>query len=223
MSDPNVPPSNPQPGQPGGVPPAAPAPGAQPAGTSAPPPPAPPAGQWAQGAPPAPGPQAPDQHGWGAGAPVAPAAPLSSAARSIGWAIVAAGVLGVIGSVMPWISLSGDAAPLVERLLDQQGEGLNGLDKDGVITIILALVAVGFGVARALGKIPKPAAGVALAAGALTALIAIIDIADVSSTKDDLGPLATNLDVSVGAGLWLTLIAGIAIVATAVVALVRSE
>lgn len=154
---------------------------------------------------------------WGGPPPVK--AEASPAAKMLGWFMVGAAGIVVVGSVLPWISLSGRDASLVEELVERQGEGLNGLDKDGVLTIILGLVAAVMGVLRATGRIVRPAAITGAVMGVLTALIAVVDIADVQSVKNDLNVALVQLDVAPGIGLWLTLLGGVAVTAVSVYAL----
>ncbi len=100
----------------------------------------------------------------------------------------------LIGSVTPWVT----AGPLTK----------NGIEGDGVITLVLALLAGGFAgatfsppaVARVMRWFPLPF-------GLLALLVAIIDVADVSGE---------GYGISVGWGLWLTLIASIILVIGAV-------
>jgi hypothetical protein len=139
-----------------------------------------------------------------------------------GYLIAGAGVLGVVAAVLPWVTLSGSAAGTFEAVLEAQGEGLGGLDKDGSLTIVLATAAAVFGILRGLGKAVKAAPIVGIVAGALMTLIALVDIADVSGAADESPVFATSdLTVGVGIGLWLTLAAGIAIAVTSVLALIR--
>ena len=138
-----------------------------------------------------------------------------------------AGGVGILGAFLPWLSLSGAASGFVEAALDAQGESLSGIGRDGNLTIVLAIVAAAMGGIRLAGKAPKGAPITGIVAGVLITLIAIYDIGDVGSVSDALaqesggGLYGTMLDlqVSVGIGLWLTLIAGIAVVITSILAL----
>lgn len=200
-----------------------------PAGTDAQPPapPAPP-GPSAWGPPGAPAP-VPGQHGpgapgWGPQHPPAtfPDPVREPASARSGYLIAGAGVLGIVGAVLPWLTLSGPSADAFETMLEAAGEGLGGLDKDGALTIVFAIVAVVAGLVRSRDKAPRATAITALVFGALTALVAVVDIADVNSTKDEFPMFASSeLTIGVGIGLWLTLAAGAAIALTSLLALLR--
>ncbi len=104
----------------------------------------------------------------------------------------------VIGSFLAWASVS------VEGF---GSESVGGMDGDGTITLIVGLAAAAFalflkGRARMIGVI---------VAGAIIVLVSIIDIVDVGRAAGELGGLP-GVDVSVGFGLWLVLIGGIAAV-----------
>ena len=122
--------------------------------------------------------------------------------------ILIAAALIVIGSVLPWASID----------LGFISETIGGLDGDGGITLVLGLIVGGLGIASKGRK--KGLAIGALVAAALTALIAVIDIADVSSTFDG---LALDSGVSVGYGLWLVLFASLAAIGAAVKILIDSR
>ena len=95
-----------------------------------------------------------------------------------GWALAAAGAAGAVGSVLPWATLG----PFTK----------DGLDGDGALTIgLMIAVAIG-GVWTAL-RAPLGIPITALVLSLIAALIAVIDIADVSGSQ-----------VDVGIGLWLT-------------------
>ena len=103
------------------------------------------------------------------------------------------------------------------------GSDFPGDDKtrDGVLTLTLAIPAIGFAIVRALGKLSLTAAIIGTVAGVLVVLIAIIDIADISSTADDLPGSGLNIDTTVGVGLWLTLVGGIALAVASLIGIVK--
>lgn len=110
--------------------------------------------------------------------------------------LVALGLI-VIGSVLPWATID----------LGFITQSTGGLDGDGGITIALALIGAGltwFSKGRNVGLVIG-----AVVVSAICLLIAIIDVADVSSAGADLGG---DVGVSVGIGLWLVLIASLAAV-----------
>ena len=93
-----------------------------------------------------------------------------------------------IGSVGPWVDLG--------------TKSLNGVDKDGTITLALALVAAGYVV-----FMPRPHWAPMAALGVLATGVAIWEITDIPA-------LATP-----GFGLYLTAIGGVALVLAAVTAI----
>jgi hypothetical protein len=128
-------------------------------------------------------------------------APLSAAARAAGWLMAASGGLVVIGALLPWATWG----PFT----------LAGTSGDGQITLVLGLVAIAVGVWRGLAKRPS---GLQLATsvtaavlGAIVTLIGLVDAADVSDYA------------SVGGGLVLTIVAGLALVGASVFGVVRQR
>ncbi|WP_265443944.1 hypothetical protein [Flexivirga meconopsidis] len=135
---------------------------------------------------------------WQQQPPYAPQPAASVVARSIGWVIVGLGVLGVIGSVLPWAN-----GPF--------GISVSGTDGDGGLTLVLFLAAGVLGVVRGLGRWMLGAAIVALVMGALCSLTALIDMGD----------LADSEFASVGGGLILVLLAGLGLIGAGVFGIVR--
>jgi hypothetical protein len=142
-------------------------------------------------------------------APVAPAVGVPS----VWWAAPAAVVLLVVGALGPWavvdVAAFGQSASLTK----------SGLGSDGTITLILGLIGGGL-----LGVwLPERARWLPIVAailGALAALVAIIDITDVSGSASGLGGA---VDVSVGWGLWLTLVGAVALIAVSAVLIAKSR
>lgn len=138
--------------------------------------------------------QANPQHAGATAAPAKP--PVGGAARAIAALLLLAAVVVAIGSVTTWV--------------DAGFASVNGLDGDGVITIVLAAVVALFALIRLAGRIPTAAAVVALLCGLLTALIGFIDVADVQDGGFD-----------PAYGLWLVVIGGIAVTLVSLVGLVK--
>jgi hypothetical protein len=119
------------------------------------------------------------------------------------WVLLGAGLGAVLGALLPWVRAS--VGPItVERV---------GTDVDGASTLFLGVV---LGAVALLGALIRKAPTRRLALGvaalvvaALLVLIAVLRIADVASSADDIG-LGGIVDVSIGSGLWLTLAAGLA-------------
>lgn len=107
----------------------------------------------------------------------------------------AACALVLVGSLGPWASVFGISVA--------------GTDGDGLMTLLGALLAAGTVFLTVTAGAAKPkfkAQWITVAIGVLVALIALIDIIDLSSTEA----------VSVGWGIWLVLLAGAALTACGV-------
>lgn len=123
----------------------------------------------------------------------------SPRARAAGWTMTAFGGLTVLAAMMPWASIG----PFT----------VSGTSGDGAITLVLGLIGAGLGLIRALsttagrGRTAVPVTCLIL--GLLITAIGLFDIVDVSS------------EASVGAGLVLTLLAGLGLVASSVWGLAR--
>ncbi|MEG9224429.1 hypothetical protein [Aeromicrobium sp. Sec7.5] len=114
-------------------------------------------------------------------------------------------VLVVIGSIGPWATVAGSS--------------VGGLDGDGWITLVLALLAGGFcaavfapaSVARIMRWFVLPWVLIAL-------LVAVIDIVDISSTSSEFSNQFSDdiFTLSVGWGLWLVLAGSIVALVAAV-------
>jgi len=113
---------------------------------------------------------------------------------------IAAAALMIVGGLAPWVTVGGETLA-------------NGTEKDGVILIVLAVVAIVLSfVPAAQGRWP----GIALAVvGALGTLICVIDLGSVSG-DDSIGAVLADP----GWGLWLDLVASILLLAVALAALV---
>jgi hypothetical protein len=122
--------------------------------------------------------------------------PVSGAARAIAALMLLAAVVVGIGSVTTWV--------------DAGFASVNGLDGDGVITIVLAAVVALLALIRLAGRIPTAAAVVGLLCGLLTALIGFIDVADVQDSGFD-----------PAYGLWLVVVGGVAVTLLSLAGLVK--
>lgn len=111
--------------------------------------------------------------------------------------VVIGAIVVVLGSFLSWASVSAGG-----QSVSFSGTGEGG---DGVLTLILAL-ATGAAAIFLMGRGRARMISIVVGA-ALILLIAIINISDVSSVGDQFGGLA---DVSIGIGLWLVLIGGVA-------------
>lgn len=137
--------------------------------------------------------------------------------KSVIWLLCAAGaaLISFIGSFMPWGKVS---VPFYGTVT------VSGTDGDGIITMFLSLIVIG-GIAAYLfveQLAQKWWRGIpVIAIGAILLLISIIDWASIGSKAGDFDEDVVN--VSVGAGLILILLASIAIIAFGVLALLNDR
>ncbi len=185
--------------------PGAPAPGGGVQTTPAPP------GPWASGSG-GPWPGATGPAGFappGAAAkPGPPANPVVKAIAPIG------AVLTAIGSVLEWASVDTGFGTTITK---------SGLDADGVLTLPAGLLFGGLALSALLKVWSMGRMIGALVVAALVALIAVVDIADVSSRFSDLESQGFDVEASVGIGLWLVLVGAILGVVGCVVALISPK
>lgn len=118
-------------------------------------------------------------------------------------ALIGAGLLGVVGSALPWVTMSGTNADAITLFLQSKGGGLGGLDHGGAVTVVLAGMAVAFGVARLLGRAPR-AALVGVALGAAMAVVVVEAVLGASGLADTFEDAAAGLEVGNGVGTWVT-------------------
>jgi hypothetical protein len=125
----------------------------------------------------------------------------------IGWILFAVGVLTAVASLLPWAVLF--------------GVSVNGTGGDGTLTVLCAVIISSTGLIIGLGQgllwAPIAACGCAV----LVSLTALADIGNIGRFVDTSGGNFDAGAITVGPGLWLTLIAGILGIAVSVVAMVR--
>jgi hypothetical protein len=157
----------------------------------------------------------------------APVAAAPAARAKVAWptrtkAVVLGGAaLVLIGSFLPWAKAE---ATILGQTLSNTA---NGMDGDGKITLVLALVAAGvfFFVPKA-----KAVGGLVLAAGLLAGMVAIIDIVDVSNKADDInqqiariGAKGAHADATVSFGLWIVAIGAIVLIVGGILCLLQKD
>lgn len=120
--------------------------------------------------------------------------------------------LAAIGSFLPWATISG----FVEL-------SKNGTDGDGVISLAGALILGGLAAWSLLGSWSTGRMVGALVVAVLVTLVAIIDIVDIASRFSDVDTEALGVDVSIGIGLWIVLLGGLAAVAGCITALATAR
>lgn len=130
--------------------------------------------------------------------------------------MIAGAIAAIVAAFLPWISATAVFAGSLSR---------NGLDGDGQITIVLGVVAVVLAVVALRGQ-PAPLAALVIVAG-LGALIAVIGVIDYVDARNRIGDLTVEerqlVAISIGAGLYLTIAAGVAVVVGAVLGAVSQD
>jgi len=163
------------------------------------------------------------------GAPVTPVVPATPAAPVVApsprprvvWptrtkvVVLGGAVLLVLGSVLPWAKLEVSSGAF--SISDTK----NGLDGDGVLTLILAVIAI---LIFLLVKNRKVTGWLVTVAGFLAGAIAIYDIVDVKGAFDNLDvPSSINADATVGVGLWIAAVAAVVLFVGGVLCLMQHD
>src|SRR5262245_3337588 len=176
---------------------------------------------------PAPYPQQPGQQQYpgypqGPGYPqTAAKEPIDATARMLGWIIAGTGVLVAIAAFLTWGTVEGFGQSFdINGVTGSDVPGDNEA-RDGILTLILAIAVIGFAVVRAFGQLSLTAAIVGAVGGALIVLIAIVDMVDISNTGDDLPGAGAGIEASIGIGLWLTLVGGLAMAMVSIFGIVK--
>jgi hypothetical protein len=131
--------------------------------------------------------------------------PPRVSAPVLGWVLLGVGALMLVAATLPWAS----AGSL----------SLAGTEGDGAITLFFAIVIGAAGGVIGLRQGRLWASILACALGALTTITAIVDISNVSNQATEFDDSLAQ--VSVGSGLWLTLLSGVAATGVSVAAIVR--
>ncbi|WP_446665500.1 hypothetical protein [Flexivirga sp. B27] len=150
-------------------------------------------------------------------------APVGGAARSFGWLAVVAGIVAIVGCFGAWVSINmgmfgdlsmngfGQVSGTVRESPDEV--------KDGVIVTILAVIVLVFGLLRGVGKIPLAAAIVTAVMGALSLAVTIYDVVDINDKIS--GANSEGMSAGVGWGLWLSLVASVAMLLIGIVGMIK--
>jgi uncharacterized oligopeptide transporter (OPT) family protein len=142
--------------------------------------------------------------------------PVTTRPRPYFWLVIGGAVAAIVAAFLPWITATAAFVGSVHR---------NGLDGDGQITLVLGVAAVVLAVVALRGN-PAPLAALVIVAG-LGALIAVIGVIDYVDAKNRIGDLTAEerrlIAISIGAGLYLTIAAGIAVVVGAVFGAVSQD
>ncbi|GAC68967.1 DUF5336 domain-containing protein [Gordonia soli] len=157
-----------------------------------------------------PGQQQPYGAASGFGAPAGVTGPVSSIVGIISWAIVGISVLVLISAFLPWVT-----GPVTVNGVGTSDTGAT----DGIITLVLALIAGGVAAASAIIRkqsvLHLIAGIVAIVAGLIVIAIAAVDISDVGDIE--------FFGFKVGIGLWLTLVFGILLTIAGIAAVVKRK
>ncbi|MEC4614349.1 hypothetical protein [Tsukamurella tyrosinosolvens] len=171
-----------------------------------------------------PGPYAGQQGPYGQPGPTgpggsAPSGPRGGIGAILQFLIAGAGVLVILGAFLPWATAS---ATIGGSSITNSASGIDG--SDGWITLVVALIAAGVAVAAAV----VPASGVPLRLiSGITATVAGLVITglagyDLANVVKLTSTYSSMVDVSAGIGLYLTLLAGIAVLGLGIAALVSA-
>lgn len=120
------------------------------------------------------------------------------------WLLVVGTAAVAVGALLPWATVNAGLVSVSKA----------GTDGDGVITLLLALVVGGLVLAKWKAGLSRAGVIASLVLGAIVLAIATYDAIDVASTVEESELLEVR--ASVGIGLWLTLLGGIAMIAGAI-------
>jgi hypothetical protein len=110
----------------------------------------------------------------------------------------------LVSAFLPWFTVSLDFAG---TSISEHVSGTDG--SDGVLIILLALVAGVLALLRVLGKGGPPLGIGMIVAGLLALLVGVIDLGN--KDPDNKAPLAALADVTPSVGLWLVILAGLVV------------
>lgn len=123
----------------------------------------------------------------------------------LGWPLISSGALVAVAAFLPWATTSHGS--------------LAGTEGDGAITFFFGLLIVVMGLLIKMRQGRRWVPIVAVVVAGLTTLAGITDAANVARFSADFAH--SELSVSVGFGLWLTLAAALVAVGLSVVAIIR--
>ena len=163
--------------------------------------------------------------------------PRPGIGKTLGWGLVAASLLAIIGVFGAWVWFKIDAAAFGDFHASWNGIGSKSSNipdsaraqenvdvSDGWFVMIPAVIVLILGVLRAIGKIPKPAMWAGAALSALAAGVAIYDFFDLSDQLDEIKNQAgasVQFSAGTGWGLTLCIIAGLLMLITSVISALR--
>lgn len=161
--------------------------------------------------------------------PPGPTAPTRSrrAEEPVGfWLTIAGIVVSLIGLFTPWVSVGGEGE--VGSFVDAAIEDEFGSENPIGITlddgILAAVLLAGFVVVMVIHYSKIRGRGLAITGivlGAILAIIAVADIADINEKSDELEVFGASIDV--GVGLYLSMVGGLLALAGAIAAAVTAK
>lgn len=120
------------------------------------------------------------------------------------WLLVAGTAVVAVAALLPWATVNAGFISVTKA----------GTDGDGIITLVLALVVGGLLLAKWKAGLSRAVVIVSLVLGAIVLAIGTYDVIDVASTVEE--NEFVEVRASVGIGLWLTVLGGIAMLAGAI-------
>jgi hypothetical protein len=147
--------------------------------------------------------------------PVRPVGPRPRL-TGLAWMAAAAGAAGLIGAVGVWGTVHGADAVFLGH-----GASIHGTEGGGRLTLVLSIAVV----VLALVLMARTLLGVAISLLVCGTLIALISIANVVDIKA-IAPASLDrygLSVTIGAGLWLTVAAGLGAALAGLMAMIRGQ
>jgi hypothetical protein len=134
--------------------------------------------------------------------PQASAVPLATVPENRLVAMV--GALGlIVGALLPWVEARAGIISVDKA----------GIDGDGIITLVIGVIALI--VTFAFTTVAGARRAVVVAAGAIAAIVALYDLLDVQQQANELAHHAATVpvDAGVGIGLWVTAAAAVVLLA----------
>jgi hypothetical protein len=144
------------------------------------------------------------------GYPYQGAAPAAARRRTepiVGWVLFAVGVLTAVASLLPWAVFF--------------GVSVDGTKGDGTLTALCAIVISATGLIIGLGQGLVWAPITSCVCATLVTITALVDIGNVNRFVGNTADSFSVDAVTVGPGLWLTLIGGLLGIGASAVAMVR--
>ncbi|MCT1986549.1 hypothetical protein M3C61_05850 [Dermacoccus abyssi] len=137
-------------------------------------------------------------------------------------------LLGLIAPFVAWVTFKSGSESIALNGIGGNSNSANptlgeSSNTGGIFVLILAVGLAVAGVLAALGKLNAKVTGIVTAAiGAVLLIIGILQFPSAASAVGD-GGAASGYSATIGAGVWLTLLAGVAALAVGIVAFLQSR